>query len=447
MTSREPAPTSRYTRISIGDVGFIRRGQFHLLFSAGSPLGERERGVDVPTTFQPLDVEIPESIQPRQPGCLRTNTVQEVVVDGGATVSATLYVQLHASSFTTFKRIQFRPLEPGASFSYELTENHGAALVTKYETYRMDALVESEFRSYTKRYYESWVTFARDKRFGDDIQPVLVSGFDMTKDFAMIAYSDDRDSSRANFANFVPTPAFTSAPLWGTWRTTYSPYTNCGPYGRGQAVGFPSQQSVEAGTIPNGFDQCVFVRYFTMRPKKHFWSIPTVIRAGAGPHDLGSGENEGDAFPELTVQFDHELTASDGDFDGEWGPNSDDSNSEPDVVVHNNRYVLFLPCSLRYVLTFATRMTNMTPGMPLRTTFFRSSPPLHCRWVTQPFQWKNSSSVSALMHHCDIMGIRMVSQAITNDLALITDQAGGADDLPTLLAMHKPRIVVDESGG
>ena len=41
----------------------------------------------------------------------------------------------------------------------------------------------------------------------------------------------------------------------------------------------------------------------------------------------------------------------------------------------------------------------------------------------------------------------MVSQAITNDLALITDQAGGADDLPTLLAMHKPRIVVDESGG
>ena len=235
----------------------------------------------------------------------------------------------------------------------------------------MDALVESEFRSYTKRHYESWVTFARDKRFGDDVHPVLVSGFDMTKDFAMVAYSDDRSSFRANFAHFVTTPASTSASLWGTWRTTCSPYTNRGPYGRGRAVDFPSQQSVEARTIPNGFDQCVFIRYFTMRPKKHFWTIPTVIRAGAGPHDLGSGENEGDTFPELTVQLGDELTAGDGDFDGEWGPNSDDNNSEPDVVVHNVRYVLSLPCSPLYALTFTPRMMDTTPGMSLQTTFFR----------------------------------------------------------------------------
>jgi hypothetical protein len=30
---------------------------------------------------------------------------------------------------------------------------------------------------------------------------------------------------------------------------------------------------------------------------------------------------------------------------------------------------------------------------------------------------------------------------------LTSAQAGGADDLPTLLAMHKPRIAVDENGG
>ena len=335
-------------------------------------MGERERGVDVPATFQPLDIEIPEFTPPRQPGCLRTTTVQEVEADGGATVSATLYVRPHALSFTAFKRIRFRPLEPGASFSYELTENHGAALVTKCETYRMDALVESEFRSYTKQNYESWVTFARDKRFGDDdVQPVLVSGFDMTRDFAMVAYSDDRSPPRANFANFVPTPASTSASLWGTWRTTCSPYTNCGPYGRGRAVGFPSRQSVEARTIPDGFDQCVFIRYFTMRPKKHFWTIPKVIRAGAGPHDLGSGENEGDTFPELTVRLADELTASDNDFDGKGGPNTDDNDSKPDVVVRNARYVLFLPCPPSYALTFAPRMMDMIPGMSLRTTFFR----------------------------------------------------------------------------
>ena len=71
-----------------------------------------------------------------------------------------------------------RPLEPGASFSYELTGSHGAALVTKYQTYREDSLLESAFERYTKRHYESWAVFARYKQYGDDVWPVLVSGFD-----------------------------------------------------------------------------------------------------------------------------------------------------------------------------------------------------------------------------------------------------------------------------
>lgn len=72
----------------MGDVGFIRGGQFHLLFYAGSPLRERELGVDVPVTFKELDVGIPEPVQPRQP-----------------TVSATPYVQFHTLSFTPFGHI------------------------------------------------------------------------------------------------------------------------------------------------------------------------------------------------------------------------------------------------------------------------------------------------------------------------------------------------------
>jgi len=92
VTSREPAPTHNYTRISIGDVGFIRRGQFHLLFSAGCPLGERQLGEDVPATFEELSIGTPVFGQPRLPICLRTDTVREVGVGVGATVSATLYV-------------------------------------------------------------------------------------------------------------------------------------------------------------------------------------------------------------------------------------------------------------------------------------------------------------------------------------------------------------------
>ena len=88
----EPAPTED-TRIGIGDVGFIRRGQFHLLFSAGSQLGERQLGDDVPRTFEPLTVGRTTFGQPRLPGCLRTDTVREVGAGLGASVSTgALYV-------------------------------------------------------------------------------------------------------------------------------------------------------------------------------------------------------------------------------------------------------------------------------------------------------------------------------------------------------------------
>lgn len=95
---REPAPTSKYTRVNIGDVGFIRGGRFHLLFSAGSPLGERELGREVPSTFEQLDVGTPESDQPRRPGCVGTPTVQQVEADPDATISATLCVYLMVRS-------------------------------------------------------------------------------------------------------------------------------------------------------------------------------------------------------------------------------------------------------------------------------------------------------------------------------------------------------------
>ena len=108
-TSREPAPTHNYTRISIGDVGFIRRGQFHLLFSAGCPLGDRQLGDDVPDTFEELSIGTPVFGQPRLPVCLRTDTVREVGAGLGATVPTTLYV-LTIMQFSICLRISTQAL-------------------------------------------------------------------------------------------------------------------------------------------------------------------------------------------------------------------------------------------------------------------------------------------------------------------------------------------------
>ena len=90
---REPAPTN-YPRICLGDVGFIRDGQFHLLFSAGCQLGERQLGSDVPDTFEELTVGTPVFKQPRVPRCLCTDTIREIGASVGVGVSPTLYVEV-----------------------------------------------------------------------------------------------------------------------------------------------------------------------------------------------------------------------------------------------------------------------------------------------------------------------------------------------------------------
>ena len=109
-----------------------------------------------------------------------------------------------------------RPLEPGASFSFELTGKRGAALVTKYQTYKQDALKRAAFERYTKKHYASWVAFSREKEYGDDVKPVLVSGVDMTKDFAiMAAYSNEGTSLGAEFTISVPMLASASAAIGG----------------------------------------------------------------------------------------------------------------------------------------------------------------------------------------------------------------------------------------
>ena len=226
-TSREPAPTQNYTRINIGDVGFIRRGQFHLLFSAGSPLGERQLGDDVPVTFEELNVGTPVSSEPRRPGCLHTPTVRQVGTGLDVTGFTTLYVHPFGLSSTGLKNPTPRLLETGANFSFELTGDRGAALVTRFPTYCEDSLLESTFRRYTVRHYESWVAFARHKEYGDDIQPVLVSGLDMTRDFAMVAYSNE--STPLGSSQPFAIPMFASPSFRGTWRTRYSPHINHGP--------------------------------------------------------------------------------------------------------------------------------------------------------------------------------------------------------------------------
>lgn len=232
-----------------------------------------------------------------------------------------------------------RLLEPGAHFSYQLTGDHGAALVTKYKTYVTDAQEQDTFKQYTRKHYDSWVTFVRNKRYGDDVRPVLVSGFDSTKDFAMAAYSNNGASLASEFTIFVPMLASASASLWGTWRTRGITHTNYGPQecippSFARFARTPSGPR-NTGTIADDYKQCVFVRYYSIRKRMGFY--PGVIQASAGPHDLGSGDNHKNTFPESAARQ-GSLPDNEDDFmgdDEERDLTTGEASSDEDIVVCN----------------------------------------------------------------------------------------------------------------
>jgi len=355
-------------------VGFIRDGQFSLLFSAGSPLGDRQLGNDVPTTFEQLIVGTPTHVEPRGPGCLRTPNVQQLGISLDTTGFATMLAHpLNRSP--PFSKIPPRLLERDASFSFELTGDHGAALVTRHETCPEDTPFETAFEAYTKRHYKSWVELARHKQPTYDIHPILVSGFDMTKDFSVVVYSNEDDTLISDDTVAIPMFTSTPPPFLGTWWSGCPVQTNEGPQqhsppSRGRGTSTPSSQLAGVGSVTNESNQCVFVWYYTMRWRKWLPMFPKVIQAGAGPHDLGPGDNTGGAFPELTVRHNPEHTGSDGlDLGGQWGPATNDTSSGSSIVFRSPKSVWFLLSLFVFVVNLCRR--NVTTGMPLQITYSR----------------------------------------------------------------------------
>lgn len=190
-------------------------------------------------------------------------------------------------------------------------------MVTKHETYREDIERRFAFVKYIKKHYDSWVDFAREHGHDSNPKPVLVTGVDLTRDFAMVAYSDNSLRMECEFSAAVPAVASASLSLWGRWHSEGLVHKNCGP--RSPATETTSSldsgdHATPASTIPSDYNQCVFIRYYAMR--KRF--IPKIIKAGAGPHELGDLDSGNDSSDPACSQ----------------SPSSENSDAS-DVVVHN----------------------------------------------------------------------------------------------------------------
>lgn len=164
-----------------------------------------------------------------------------------------------------------------------------------------------------------------------------MTGVDLTREFAAFAYSDNNTHGVCTFSAAVPAVASASASLWGSWSTGGFVHTNCGPYliPATQGDNNPEEDLVQGSTVPDEYNQCVFIRYYTMR--KRFF-VPLVIKAGAGPHQLPKPDPSGDGTGEERLQ------PSSGDDSTEVRYSKTRSLAAVDEVIHN----VPLVCPERY---------------------------------------------------------------------------------------------------
>lgn len=193
------------------------------------------------------------------------------------------------------------PVRPGVKMTFRLTSKQGAALITNHATYREDIEREHNFETYIKKYYDSWVDFAQEQGHGEDIKPVLVTGVDLTKQFAAISYSDNQTTMECDFSMGTPDVDSVSLSVWGSWHTRGSVHTTCGPDELVSTRGAQrtAESSISDSVVPGEYDQCVFVRYYTIR--KRFF-IPVLLKAGAGPHQLPKGNTRSDSTGVVIVE-------------------------------------------------------------------------------------------------------------------------------------------------
>ena len=234
--------------------------------------------------------------------------------------------------------------------------------MTKYPTYQEDVELMGKFEKYTKDHYDSWVAFARKTGHGDDVKPILVTGVDMTRDFAMMTCPIDSEPRIFKFT----TSASGVDSVWGTWHSDVPLYKNSGPHpspipSPTQTMDPLSPEIPHTDATPNEYDQCVFIRYYTVRKRL---GIPRIIKAGAGPHDLGPGgyDYESSLFEELSDSDSDSDTASSLFDEEECGSSATSSDSEDDTAIHNTTPVRSSPSPCTYFCSFGTtpyRMAGM----------------------------------------------------------------------------------------
>ncbi|KAF8513570.1 hypothetical protein BU17DRAFT_53153, partial [Hysterangium stoloniferum] len=303
----EPTPIN-YDKVRIGDVGYMRYGCFHRLFNVTLPEDHEVNKDNVPPDFVKLELGSPSEVWrlPRAgPTTLQSN---DIIVKGiGAGVSASSLV-----------------VAAGGSIQFESTASSGAILLTPNKTYRVDAVRIPRMEKYARLNVESWLQLAIDEDFGPTAleDMMLITGYDLTSEYAMAAFSNSNRSLSFDFQAGL-SAASTNVSVWGSWQNTASVGHNCGPQIRKppshhfegsdytpQDLTNVSPTNQASDDVPlNGENDFVFLR--RIRYKKRLMLAPARIKAAAGPNHLPDGQDENRHTPAMIEDMDSSDEGSD----------------------------------------------------------------------------------------------------------------------------------------
>ena len=214
---------------------------------------------------------------------------------------------------------------PQGPFTFELTGDRGAALVTTHDTRREDCVDGPLLENHIKNNYQSWTRFAREKaQLPRDAQLIIVSGFDVTKDFSMVSFLQEPGDTLFGASGVAITARermFLSSysNFRGGWRYGREPYFNDGNSDR--------------------INQCVFIRYFTMRYRLFFSEVARFLRAR-----FGSAGNRGGGAQGPVPQIDDKSTTdNEGCSGGVFGSTTGGVGPGEATTAQTTSYVWSLP--------------------------------------------------------------------------------------------------------
>lgn len=197
--------------------------------------------------------------------------------------------------------IVFRPhvqSSLGVEFNFKSGTASAAILMTKKETFREDAVRILFFKQYIKHHHKAWLALALKQGYDVKVEDlILVTGVDLTADFSMLAIRHAQEDIKVKFETTVGS-ASVSASGWGSWECSSTPHTNWGRQLENRdLVSQPSGKLLQSQYPPPEFTECVFFRGYRVHYRAHLF--PSVMVAGAGPHDVGSGSRSNEDVPRV----------------------------------------------------------------------------------------------------------------------------------------------------